>query len=87
MIINFVSDDSRTIGDTIKLAEELNIMPVDDNLRRFMEECAYVYRKMSILPYVEFINYYNYKMGFAPQMTQHGVKGTEYENVLVVLDN
>lgn len=82
-----VGSDARTIDETIRYADATNIMPVDDRLNRHMNECAYAYRKISELPYKEFINYHKYKRGLAPQMTQHGVKGAEYENVLIVLDN
>ena len=42
---------------------------------------------MKKLPYSEFENLFNYIEGFTPFSTQHKVKGAEFDNVLVTLDN
>lgn len=39
------------------------------------------------VPYSEFISLYNYLEGQTPFSTQHKTKGTEFDNILVILDN
>ncbi|MBS9436120.1 ATP-dependent helicase [Photorhabdus noenieputensis] len=43
------------------------------------------YKNMSVINYQEVINALNYIDNLTPFSTQHGVKGEEYENVLIVL--
>ncbi len=45
------------------------------------------YEKLKSLPYAEVINAYDYVNDFTPFSTQHGIKGTEFDNVFVILDN
>ncbi len=39
------------------------------------------------MKYIEFISLYNYLEGFSPLSTQHKIKGEEFKNVLIILDN
>lgn len=43
------------------------------------------YKKISAVPYQQVINVLNYIDNLTPFSTQHGVKGEEYQNVLIVL--
>lgn len=76
-----------TIGEVIDFADEKSICPKDDSFYKFLETNKYLYDRVSKVAFQEFINLYNYLEGYTPFSTQHKIKGAEYKNVLVVLDN
>jgi DNA helicase-2/ATP-dependent DNA helicase PcrA len=75
------------IEKVIDLADEYGICKKDDKLNRFINEKQYVYDRVKTVDFLEFQNLYNYLEGFTPYSTQHKTKGSEFENVLVILDN
>ncbi len=77
----------KTIEEIINKADECGICRKDDKLSRFISEKEYVYNRVKSIKYSEFQNLYNYLEGYTPFSTQHKTKGTEFNNVLVVLDN
>jgi DNA helicase-2/ATP-dependent DNA helicase PcrA len=76
-----------TIEDVINIADEKGICRKDDSFNRFVTENGYLFNRVKTVRYQEFINLYYYLEGFTPFSTQHKTKGTEFDNVLVVLDN
>lgn len=76
-----------TIENVIELADEYGMCKKDDKLKRFVSEKQYVYDRVKTVDFSEFQNLYNYLEGFTPYSTQHKTKGTEFDNVLVILDN
>ena len=76
-----------TIEEMINLADQLEIVKKDDNFNLFIENNEYLYDRVKELPYSEFENLFNYIEGYTPFSTQHKVKGAEFDNVLVILDN
>lgn len=79
--------NNKTIRDMIELADKENICLIDDKLDNYKERCPYIYDRMMDVAYSEFVNLYNYLEGQTPFSTQHKTKGTEFDNVLVILDN
>ena len=77
----------KSIEEIINLAHELKICLIDYNLNKFKIENEYIYNRVKNVKYKEFQDLYNYLEGKTPFSTQHKVKGDEFENVLVVLDN
>lgn len=77
----------KSIEDIINDANEKGICIIDDNLDRFMLEKKYVYNRVKEVKFSEFQELYKYLEGFTPFSTQHKTKGTEFYNVLVILDN
>ncbi len=59
----------------------------DDNILDFIKNNDYLYSIVSKVRYFEFINLYMYLEGYAPFSTQHKIKGEEFKNVLVILNN
>lgn len=77
-----------SIEEVISYASENNLCNItDDKYRRFIEEKSYVYNQVKVLKYKVFQNLYDYVEDYTPFSTQHKVKGAEFNNVLVVLDN
>lgn len=77
----------KTVEEIIKVADELGIVKIDDRLERYSGLNAYIYHRIMQVPYREVQNLYKYLEGKTPFSTQHKTKGSEFDNVLVVLDN
>jgi DNA helicase-2/ATP-dependent DNA helicase PcrA len=86
-IKELINVGDKTIEDIIQLANELKICLVDHNLNKFITENEYIYNRVKNVKYKEFQDLYNYLEGKTPFSTQHKVKGDEFDNVLVVMDN
>lgn len=78
---------NKTIGEVISYANESGLCLKDDIINNFIEKNGYLYARVSEVKYSEFVNLYNYLEGFSPLSTQHKIKGEEFKNVLVILDN
>jgi DNA helicase-2/ATP-dependent DNA helicase PcrA len=77
----------KTIEEVILDAHEKFITVIDDRLDEFRVKRQYVYDRVKAVKFSEFQQLYNYLEGKTPFSTQHKTKGTEFDNVLVVLDN
>jgi DNA helicase-2/ATP-dependent DNA helicase PcrA len=86
-IEELVNVGEKTIEDIINDAHEKRICIIGDNLEKFKTEKAYAYNRVKRLKFSEFQNLYAYLEGHTPFSTQHKVKGDEFDNVLVILDN
>ncbi len=81
------SMSNKTIEEVIDLADEKGICLKDDKFNQFTKNNQYVYNRVKKVEFREFQNLYDYLEGFTPFSTQHKTKGTEFDNVFVVLDN
>lgn len=86
-IEELINVGNKTIEEIINEADEKGICLIDDNLNKFKEEKKYVYDRVKNVKFLEFQDLYKYLEGFTPFSTQHKTKGTEFDNVLVILDN
>lgn len=77
----------KTIGELIILSDDLDIYPRGDSLKEFISENESLYLKICQIPASEAKVLYDYERDYLPYSTQHNIKGTEFRNVLVVLDN
>ena len=83
-----ISADDITIGKVIELAEERELISKDDLFTNFIKNRGhYLWSRLKIMPFQEYVNSINYLREYVSVITQHKVKGSEYENVLVLLDN
>lgn len=76
-----------TIEEVIEFADEKGICIKDDKLFRFISEKEYIYNRVKQVKFKQFQKLFYYLEGYTPFSTQHKIKGTEFENVLVILDN
>ncbi|EDP60837.1 UvrD-helicase domain-containing protein [Vibrio sp. AND4] len=83
----FQIDEGISIGKVIDLAHELGLVVKDDKVEKFAADRYYVYKQVCDIKYQEFRNVFNYLEGFLPFSTQHKTKGSEFPNVLILLDN
>jgi DNA helicase-2/ATP-dependent DNA helicase PcrA len=86
-IESLINVGDKTIEKIINEANEKGICIVDDTLNRFILKKEYLYNRVKEVKFKEFQKLYDYLEGFTPFSTQHKTKGTEFNNVLVVLDN
>lgn len=87
-IMNVLSEPGdRTIGEILDFAEEKGIVQKSDSLIRYEENNKYVLYRVSQIKYKEFHELYEYLEGRTPFSTQHKTKGTEFDDVFVILDN
>ena len=88
VIMNTLSaPGERTIGEILNFAEEKGIVQKSDGLIRYEERNKYVFHRVSQIKYEEFHKLYEYLEGRTPFSTQHKTKGTEFDDVFVILDN
>ncbi len=86
-IESLVNVGDKTIEDVINDANEKGICLIDDKLIDFKEKKEYLYNRVKDVRFSEFQKLYEYLEGQTPFSTQHKTKGTEFDNVLVILDN
>lgn len=75
------------VNDVVNFADSSGILQIDSKLSEFMNSKAYLIERINQVDFLEIINLYNYTEGLTPYATQHGVKGDEFDNVLVVINN
>lgn len=86
-IESLINVGNKTIEEVINDAHEKGICLKDDKLEDFKVKKEYLYNRVKDVPYSEFQKLYDYLEGKTPFSTQHKAKGTEFNNVLVILDN
>lgn len=79
--------NDRTIGEIMDIAEEIGIVIKSDGLERYEGSQKYVSHRIRQIKYKEFHQLYEYLEGRTPFSTQHKTKGSEFADVLVILDN
>lgn len=76
-----------SIEDVIEYSDSVGLCKKDDKLADFIKESSYTYGRVKDVAYGEFVCLYSYLEGHTPFSTQHKIKGAQFDNVLVVLDN
>lgn len=78
---------NNTIEEVINYADETGICLKDDAISNFISEKSYLYDRVKKVKFQEFQNLFDYLEGYTPFSTQHKIKGDEFDNVLVILNN
>lgn len=86
-IESLINIGDKTIEEIISDANEKVICLIDDRLNDFKEKNEHLYNRVKNVKFIEFQKLYEYLEGKTPFSTQHKTKGTEFNNVLVILDN
>lgn len=79
--------DNATIGEVIAFAHDNGIQRKDDRLAKFIATKKYIYDRVVEVDYRVLKCLYAYLEGLTAFSTQHKIKGAQFDNVLVVLDN
>lgn len=87
-------ETNKTIEAVIKKANMLNLIKIDDNITPYLTNDENLtskeyslYCDVKDINFSEVVNFHNYDSNNSIYSTQHGVKGAEFENVLIILDN
>ena len=76
-----------TIGEMVDFSSKYKIICKNERLLKFESIYAEFMEEVSVIPYEEFSNLYKFLFGESKFSTMHGVKGKEYDDILIVLDN
>lgn len=79
--------EDSTIEEVIGFADNTGIWRKDDRLKEFIEEKEYVFNRVMKVKFKELVCVYKFIEDYTPYSTQHNIKGAEFDNVFVVLDN
>lgn len=80
-------EDNLAIGELISRFDSIGIIKKDDKLDLFLFDNKELYESISKLSMNQVVAYYEYYSDYSIYSTQHGIKGAEFENVLVIMDN
>jgi len=86
-IESLINVGEKTIEDVITEADRMGICIIDDKLNEFKLAKPYLYNRVKGVKFSEFQLLYTFLEGMTPFSTQHKTKGSEFNNVLVILDN
>ena len=88
-VLSYISGnlDNISIDELVNIFSKKHLFRKDDRFSEFLENHIEIYDKIKCLPAVQVLAYFKYYNNFSPYSTQHGVKGAEFNNVLVVMDN
>lgn len=90
MIYNYIQEflvEENTIECVVNLASKyFNVR--DDIFSQFIDNQGfYLWLRIKEMPFSEYENSIKYQRSYLPFATQHSIKGSEFDNVMVVLDN
>ena len=76
-----------SIEEMINEFDKIRLISKDDKFREYIAKNEDAYEAIKVLPATQILAYFSYYNRFSPYSTQHGIKGAEFDNVLVVMDN
>jgi DNA helicase-2/ATP-dependent DNA helicase PcrA len=86
-IVQDTTIETIDIGTAIDRFDAQHILEIDDKLKEYISKNTECYEIIRKIPLSQVLSYYDYYNKFSPYSTQHGIKGAEFDNVLVVMDN
>ena len=83
-----VSEDNQTIEDVLKFAEVKGLLKEDELFNDYiLNKGFYLWERIKKITFNQYRKSILYLKEFSPICTQHSVKGSEYDNVLLVLES
>lgn len=85
--MNELLDSTLTINQVVEKAKKTFNLK-NESFDDFIEnQGCYLWMRIKMLPFSEYIYSIKYQKEYLPFATQHSIKGSEFDNVLVILDN
>jgi DNA helicase II / ATP-dependent DNA helicase PcrA len=81
------SDPKQSIGFVIDVLDAKKIIIRHKDFHNYLNGYSTIYDKIKDITISQVLAYYEYYNENTPFSTQHGIKGAEFDNVLVVMDN
>lgn len=83
-----VSEDNQTIENVLKFAEVKGLLKEDELFSDYiLNKGFYLWERIKNITFNQYRKSVSYLKEFSPICTQHSVKGSEYDNVLIVLES
>lgn len=83
-----VKEDDKTIEEVLSFAEEKGLLEEDDLFSDYILNTGfYLWKRIKKITFKQYRKSVLYLKEFSPICTQHSVKGSEYDNVLLVLES
>lgn len=83
-----VSEDNQTIEDVLKFAEVKGLLKEDELFNDYiLNKGFYLWERIKKITFNQYRKSVLYLKEFSPICTQHSVKGSEYDNILLVLES
>ena len=83
-----VSEDNQTIEDVLKFAEVKGLLKEDELFNDYiLSKGFYLWERIKKITFNQYRKSILYLKEFSPICTQHSVKGSEYDNVLLILES
>ena len=84
--INEAKEMNEKASVNLETAEKEGLLKEDDLFNNFIQKKGtYLWKKIKEIPFIQYRNSIKYLKEFFPIATQHSVKGSEYDNVLIIL--
>lgn len=80
-----LSASKMKIQNVLKVADDIAILEMNTQTINFFETKPYLIERIGEINFSEIVNLYNYIEGLTRYSTQHGVKGDEFDNVIIVI--
>ena len=87
LLTDMLGKQATDIDTMITCFDQENLVRKDNRLVDYITEHSETYDKIKALSFMQVMAYFRYYNDFSPYSTQHGIKGAEFENVLVIMDN
>lgn len=82
------NEDNKTIGEILDFAEEKGILKEDELFNDYiLNKGFYLWGRIKNIPFKQYRKSIFYLKEFSPMCTQHSVKGSEYDDVLLILES
>lgn len=83
-----VKDDDKRIEDVLVFAKENRLLDEDELFSEYISNTGfYLWERIKKIKFQEYRKSVSYLKEFSPICTQHSVKGSEYDNVLLILES
>ena len=83
-----VNEDNQTIEDVLKFAEVKGLLKEDELFSDYiLNKGFYLWERIKKITFNQYRKSVLYLKEFSPICTQHSVKGSEYDNVLLILES
>ena len=83
-----VNEDNQTIEDVLKFAEVKGLLKEDELFSDYiLNKGFYLWERIKNISFKQYRKSIFYLKEFSPICTQHSVKGSEYDNVLLILES
>lgn len=83
-----VNEKNKTIEEVLEFAEGKRLLKEDELFSDYISNKGfYLWERIKKLPFKQYRKSVFYLKEFSPNCTQHSVKGSEYDNVLLILES